>query len=74
MRITVNLPDELIREAKKYALEANTSLAEIIGDALREALAKPRRKKLQKEFKLITYGEVEWAPAWTWATHLRCSI
>jgi hypothetical protein len=57
MRTTVNLPDELIREAKKRALEANTSLAEIIGDALREALAKPRRRKPTKEFKLITYGK-----------------
>ena len=56
VRTTVNLPDELIRDAKKRALEANTSLAEIIRDALREALAKPRRKKPRKEFKLITYG------------------
>lgn len=57
MRTTINLPDELIRQAKKAALEADTTLTEIIGEALREALAKQRRKKPQKKFKLITYGK-----------------
>ena len=57
MRTTINLPDDLILQAKKAALEADTTLTEIIGDALREALAKRRRKKPQKEFKLITYGK-----------------
>jgi hypothetical protein len=57
MRTTINLPDELIRQAKKAALEADTTLTEIIGDALREARAKPRRKQLRKELKLITYGK-----------------
>ena len=57
MRTTINLPDELIRQAKKAALDADTTLTEIIGDALREALAKPRRKKPPKELKLITYGK-----------------
>ncbi len=57
MRTTINLPDELILQAKKAALEADTTLTEIIGDALRVALAKPRRKTPQKDFKLITYGK-----------------
>jgi hypothetical protein len=57
MRTTINLPDELILQAKKAALEADTTLTEIIGDALREALAKRRRKEPRKEFKLITYGK-----------------
>lgn len=56
MRTTINLRDELVRRAKKAALEADTTLTEIIGDVLREALAKPRRKKPQKAFKLTTYG------------------
>jgi hypothetical protein len=57
MRTTINLPDDLILQAKKAALEADTTLTEIIGDALREALAKRRRKTRKKGFKLITYGK-----------------
>jgi hypothetical protein len=57
MRTTINLPDELVLRAKKAALEADTTLTEIIENALREALAKRRRKPSRKEFKLITYGK-----------------
>ena len=57
MRTTINLPDELILRAKKAALEADTTLTEIIGDALRVALDGRRRKTPKKEFKLITYGK-----------------
>ena len=56
MRTTINLPDELILRAKKAALEADTTLTEIIGNALREALATRRRKKVRRDFKLITSG------------------
>ena len=58
MRTTINLPDDLILQAKKAALEAYTTLTEIIENALREALAKRNQKKARrKEFKLITYGK-----------------
>jgi hypothetical protein len=57
MRTTINLPDELIQQAKRAALEADTTLTEIIGNALRESLAKPRRRTTRKETKLITYGK-----------------
>jgi len=57
MRTTINLPEDLIRQAKKAALEADTTLTEIIGDALREALAKQRRKKPPEKLKVITYGK-----------------
>ena len=57
MRTTINLPDDLILQAKKAALEADTTLTEIIGDALREALAKRGRKTPRKDFKIITYGK-----------------
>ena len=56
MRTTINLPDELVLQAKKAALEADTTLTEIIGNALREALARRRHKKPQSEFKLVTSG------------------
>ena len=57
MRTTINLPDDLILQAKKAALEADTTLTEIIASAVREALAKRKRKTPAKELRLITYGK-----------------
>ena len=57
MRTTINLPDELIRQAKKAALEADTTLTEIIANALRETLARRKRKPPKMKFKMITYGK-----------------
>lgn len=57
MRTSLNLPDELIRQAKNAALDAETTLTELIGDAIRSALSKPQHGKPRKELKPITYGE-----------------
>lgn len=57
MRTTINLPDSLILEAKKAAIKDDTTLTEIIGDALREALSRRRRSASRKQFKIITYGQ-----------------
>lgn len=57
MRTTINLPDELIQRAKRAALDADTTLTEVIANALREALAKRRRNPPRKKFKIITYGK-----------------
>lgn len=57
MRTTINLPDDLLSRAKKAALDADMTLTEIIADALREALAKRKRKAPGKDFRLITYGK-----------------
>jgi hypothetical protein len=57
MRTTINLPDDLILQAKKAALEADTTLTEIIANALREALARRKHKPVKKKFKMITYGK-----------------
>jgi hypothetical protein len=57
MRTTINLPDQLILQAKKAALESDTTLTEIIANALREALTKRSRKTPKKgKTRLITYG------------------
>jgi len=56
MRTTINLPDDLILQAKKAALDADTTLTEIIANALREALAARRQKKAKSEFKIIASG------------------
>lgn len=56
MRTTVNLPDDLLLQAKKAALESNTTLTEIIADAVRQSLARRKMSPPREEFKLITYG------------------
>jgi len=56
MRTTINLPDDLILQAKRAALEADTTLTEIIANALRESLAKPRRKKQKRGLKIFASG------------------
>jgi hypothetical protein len=59
MRTTINMPDDLVLQAKKAALERDTTLTEIICDALREALARPRRKSRKDKTDLgaYTYGK-----------------
>lgn len=57
MRTTINLPDDLILQAKRAALDADTTLTEIIANALREALSKRSRKPQKKRTRLITYGK-----------------
>ena len=56
MRTTINLPDDLILRAKKAALDADTTLTEIIENALREALANKRQGEPKPEFKIIPSG------------------
>jgi hypothetical protein len=56
MRITINLPDDLILLAKKAALEADTTLTEIVAAALRAALSRRGGKQTRRNFKVITYG------------------
>ena len=56
MRTTINLPDDLILQAKKAALEADTTLTEIIANALREALAKDRQTNSKPAFKISASG------------------
>jgi len=62
MRTTVNLPDDLILQAKKAALETDTTLTEIIANAVREALARREKKTRQKDLRLVTYGKGGVAP------------
>jgi metal-responsive CopG/Arc/MetJ family transcriptional regulator len=56
MKITIDLPDNLIQQANKTALEADTTLTGFIETALREALAKRQDGKPRREIKVITYG------------------
>ena len=52
MRTTLNLDDQLLIYAKHQAVEKKISLADVIENALRESLAKPRAKR--ETIRLIT--------------------
>ena len=40
MRTTVDLPDDLLREAKERAAREGRSLSEVVGDAVRSSFAR----------------------------------
>ncbi|MCL4523117.1 MAG: DUF2191 domain-containing protein [Acidobacteria bacterium] len=44
MRTTINLPDSLLTQAKRAALDRGTTLTEFIADALRLALARKKAR------------------------------
>jgi len=44
MRTTINLPDSLLLQAKKAALEADTTLTQFITDAIQQALARSKKR------------------------------
>jgi hypothetical protein len=53
MRTTLDLNDQLVRLAKRAALERGTTLTAIIEDALREKLSRPvaRKRRTLHTFK-----------------------
>lgn len=57
MRTTIDLPDDLLAQAKKLAAELHRTLSAVIQDALREALARRRRPARPVPVKLTTFGE-----------------
>jgi hypothetical protein len=54
MKTTLELPDELLIEAKKMAAEQRRPLRAIVEDALRMALRQPQLQKPRKRVRLIT--------------------
>ena len=44
MRTTVRLPDELLRQAKRYAADRGITLTAILAEGLRARLAEPPRR------------------------------
>jgi hypothetical protein len=56
MRTTINLPDDLILQAKKAALDSGSTLTEIIANALRESLAGRGEKKPNRKIRIIASG------------------
>lgn len=56
MRTTIRLSDDLLEEAKRYALETGRTLTAVIEDALREALRRRRPPEPRTPVRLTTFG------------------
>jgi len=54
MRTTLVLEDALLRQAKRRATERNMTVSELVNEALRESLARPRATA--PPFSMVTYG------------------
>lgn len=65
MRTTLDLQDQLLIRAKQRAAETHRTLTAVVEDALRMALAPPKKEKA-KPFKVITYGGGGVAPGFDW--------
>jgi hypothetical protein len=55
MRTTVNIDDELLRDAKKQAADEGRTLGELISESLRERLAR-RPRSGRKRYSAVTAG------------------
>ncbi len=56
MRTTIQLDEQLLAEAKRYALESGRTLTEFIEDALRQSLAQRRRTEERGRIRLTTFA------------------
>ncbi len=56
MRTTVTLDDELFREAKRRAADEGRTLGDLINEALRERLARQRRRPSEEPWEPVTFG------------------
>jgi hypothetical protein len=55
MRTTLVLDDGLLRQAKGRAAERNTTVSQVVNEALRESFRRPVDKA--PPFSMITYGD-----------------
>jgi hypothetical protein len=54
MKTTLDLPDELLIEAKKRAAEQRRPLRALVEEGLRAVLKKPERRKQKTQVRLVT--------------------
>ena len=54
MRTTIRLNDRLLREAKRRAAGSGRTLTAVVEDALRESLARRRRRPMAAPIRLTT--------------------
>jgi hypothetical protein len=56
MRTTVQLPDDLLKAAKRHAVDTGQTLTAVIADALRAALAREGIRGAPEPIELPTFG------------------
>ena len=57
MRTTIDIQDELLARAKQFASSCNKRLADVVNDALQQALSRVGQPATgQEPFHLVTYG------------------
>ncbi len=56
MRTTIQIDDQLLKEAKKLAAETGRTLTAVIEEALRMALARTRDTRTRRKVRLTTCG------------------
>lgn len=66
MRTTLRIDDELLKEAKRIALESDRTLTEVIEDSLRETFARRKTTHRRKEVNLPTFRGDGLQPGITW--------
>ncbi|MFN0145313.1 MAG: DUF2191 domain-containing protein [Dehalococcoidia bacterium] len=54
-RTTINLSEDLYREAKVIAATSGCTLTQVFEEALRESFAQRRQPRVQQPFRLITF-------------------
>ena len=57
MRTTVRIDDQLLREAKQYALEKGCTLTKLLEQSLNETLARSKHHPQNKSISLPTAGK-----------------
>jgi Arc/MetJ family transcription regulator len=55
MRTTVNIDDQLLREAKAAAVDTGRTLTNVFEDALRESFARRRQAHPKRKVRLTTF-------------------
>jgi hypothetical protein len=66
MRTTLRIDDELLKEAKRIALESDRTLTEVIEDALRETIARRKAVSTREKVRLPSYRGHGLQPGVTW--------
>ena len=56
MRTTLRIDDELLKEAKRIAVESDRTLTDVIEDSLRETFARRKAQRRSKKAVLPTSG------------------
>lgn len=55
MRTTIRIDEELLKEAKQFAVRSGKSLTAVIEDALRESLSRHRGSGQREPVRLVTF-------------------